>query len=78
MCTLIILCIFFMFPRNVERQHILKADPIIIEGMSFIITPWSLSVDQAKAQVLSIPLWAHFCSSSHAWAKLALLVQLVK
>jgi len=39
---------FLKFARCEERQRILEADPIIIEGKPFITMTWSPSMDQAK------------------------------
>lgn len=45
---------YFKLSRSDERQRILEAYPILIDGKLFIITSWT------KDQVLSIPVWVHF------------------
>lgn len=52
---------FFMkFSLPEERLRVLSAEPIIISGKPFIITPWTPTVDKAREQVLSIPVWTYF------------------
>lgn len=51
---------FFKFSIRVERPCVLEAEPTFMEGKHLIITSWSKTIDSARDQVLSIPVWAHF------------------
>lgn len=51
---------YMKFSSIAEKHRVLEAAPAIIRGKPFIVTPWHASVDRARDQVLSIPVWAQF------------------
>lgn len=51
---------YFNFSNKNDKLRALETSPLIIEGKPFIVTPWSLTVDKAREQVLSISVWATF------------------
>lgn len=51
---------YFKFSNKKDRLTVLEASLINIEGKPFNVMLWSLGVDKARDQILSISVWATF------------------
>lgn len=49
---------YLKFSDLEERSRVLESEPSILAGIPFIITSWRPSVDSAREQIFTIPVWA--------------------
>jgi hypothetical protein len=51
---------YLKFSSSEDRRLVLEAEPSIVDGRPFIVTPWSPTAACAREQVCSIPVWVYF------------------